>query len=349
MIEAIDLAARVGRFALHDVSFAVPTGAYATVIGPAGAGKTTLLETIAGVVRITGGALCLDGREMRGVAPERRPVGLVYQHAYLFPHLSVAQNVSYGAPDAAAAREAADLVGATSLFDRRVDTLSGGERQVVALARALARRPRVLLLDEPFGALDPRRRATVRQAVRRAHRDWGLTTLHVTHDFAEAELLGDLTVVLDGGRVLQRGTPEAVFRRPASAYVAEFLGAENVYAGMVRTSEAGVHGDASREVEFASGALVLHAVTAVRDGSAHAVIRGEEVTLSADAPASSARNVMVARVVEVAPVGPLTRVTLDVRGTALVALITTQSAESMRLREGETVYASIKATAVHLC
>jgi molybdopterin-binding protein len=349
VIETSGLSARVGRFVLRDVSITVPAGAYATVIGPAGAGKTTLLETIAGVVRPTGGALRLLGASMLGVAPERRPVGLVYQHAYLFPHLSVAGNVAYGA-DADSAREAAELVGAASLFDRRVDTLSGGERQVVALARALARRPRVLLLDEPFGALDPRRRTAVRNAVRRAHREWGLTTLHVTHDFAEAELLGDMTVVLDGGRVLQQGTPEAVFRRPASAYVAEFLGAENLYAGEVRTPDADVVGASreSREVTFASGALLLHAVTAVPDGPAHAVIRGEEITLSGAPAASSARNVVAALVTEVAPAGPLTRVTLDVAGTPLVALVTTHSAESMALRAGTTVHASLKATAVHL-
>jgi molybdopterin-binding protein len=348
VIEAVDLAARVGRFALRDVSIAVPRGAYATVIGPAGAGKTTLLEAIAGVVRVTGGSLRLEGASMHGVPPEGRPVGLVYQHAYLFPHLSVADNVAYGTRDAAAAREAADLVDATPLFDRQVGTLSGGERQVVAIARALARRPRVLLLDEPFGALDPRRRAAVRHAVRRAHREWGLTTLHVTHDFAEAELLGDLTVVLDAGRVLQHGTPADVFRRPASSYVAEFLGAENLYAGTVRTPGGAVR-DEPREVEFATGALTLHAVTSVADGPAHAVIRGEEVTLSSAPPASSARNVMSARIVDATPVGPLTRVTLDVSGIVIAALVTTQSAESMAIRQGGSVYASLKATAVHVC
>jgi molybdopterin-binding protein len=154
--------------------------------------------------------------------------------------------------------------------------------------------------------------------------------------------------VLDGGRVLQHGRPEEVFRRPASAYVAEFLGAENVFAGVVRTIE-GDDADASREVEFASGALTLHAVTALRDGPAHAVVRGEEVTLSATAPASSARNVLTARVIEVMPAGPLARVTLDVHGVALVALVTTHSADVMALRAGATVYASLKATAVHLC
>ena len=137
--------------------------------------------------------------------PELRNLGLVYQHAYLFPHLSVEANIAYGAAGADVAREVATRIGAWSFRGRAVDSLSGGERQLVALARALAHRPSILLLDEPFSALDPRRRETTRRELRRLHREWGMTVLQVTHDFTEAGLLGDVAILLDGGRVLQSG------------------------------------------------------------------------------------------------------------------------------------------------
>ena len=349
MSEAVGLSARAGAFRLHDVTFTVPAGGWGVVIGPAGAGKTTLLETMAGIVPRTGGTLRLAGRDgvprdVSALPPEARDVGIVYQHAYLFPHLSARENVAYGTASLDVAREAAERVGAGPLLDRDVRSLSGGERQLVALARALARRPAALLLDEPFSALDPRRRDVVRRAVREAHRELGLTVLQVTHDFAEAGLLGDVAILLDRGRVLQHGAPEEIFRRPASPWVAEFLGAENVWAGTARRTA-----DGELEFRSAGGALVLHAVGDAPEGSCHAVLRGEEVVLAPTPHPSSARNQFRGRVVEVAPSGPLARVTLDVAGTPLVAVLTSRSAREMELRAGEEVWATFKAMAVHLC
>ncbi|HEV7705872.1 MAG TPA: ATP-binding cassette domain-containing protein, partial [Gemmatimonadaceae bacterium] len=150
MIEVVGLRARVGEFELRDVSFVVPAGKYGVVIGAAGSGKTTLLETIAGIIPMLGGALKLNALDMNGVPPERRDAGIVYQHGYLFPHLTVEQNVRYGARDVAFADAMATRIGATELYAREVRGLSGGEQQLVAIARALAPKPRVLLLDEPF-------------------------------------------------------------------------------------------------------------------------------------------------------------------------------------------------------
>jgi molybdopterin-binding protein len=146
----------------------------------------------------------------------------------------VKENVGYGASDPGFVRELSDRLGVNGLLERDVRGLSGGEQQLVAIARALAARPRILLLDEPFSALDPSRRSLVRRTVRALHEELGMTVLQVTHDFTEAGLLGDIAILLDGGRVLQSGPPEQVFRRPASPYIAEFLGAENVFAGEVR-------------------------------------------------------------------------------------------------------------------
>ena len=365
MIEARSLSARVGEFALRDVSFAVPRGGYGVVIGPAGSGKTTLLETVAGIVAQRGGTLLLGGRDATALPPETRDVGFVYQHGYLFPHLSVEDNISYGADDPALARDVARRLGADAFGARDVRGLSGGERQVVALARALARRPAVLLLDEPFSALDPRRRTLVRREVRAIHAEWGMTVLQVTHDFTEAGLLGDVAILLDGGRVLQYGPPEEVFRRPASPYIAEFLGAENVFAGRARaldeTSPDWVDGaphDVAgrfRAVEFRTGDLTIYAVGDAPDGPGYAVIRAEEVLLSreqhgaGEPAATSARNRFHGTIVELATLGALTRVTVDVRGTPLVAALTTRSVHELGLGVGVAVEASFKAMAVHLC
>jgi molybdopterin-binding protein len=362
VIEVRALYARVGTFELRDISFTVPEGRYGVVIGPAGSGKTTLLETIAGILPLRSGTVTLDGRDARDLPPEARRVGFVYQHGYLFPHLSVDENIAYGATSVERAREAAARIGADSLSGRSVRGLSGGERQLVAIARALAARPSILLLDEPFSALDPRRRAQVRREVRTLHREWQITVLQVTHDFTEAGLLGDVAILLDAGRVLQSGSPERVFREPASPYVAEFLGAENVLAGTVHhlrdaapdwtPSDAGgsdVSARGQHAIEFRAGALTLYTVGDAAEGPGHAVIRAEEILVSVEPHPSSARNVFRGRIAEVSSSGALTRVALDVDGTALIAALTTRSAEELALTTGKEVWASFKAMAVHLC
>jgi len=359
VIDVRGLSARLGEFELRDVTFDVPAGGYGVVIGPAGSGKTTLLEAIAGVVRATNGDVKLNGRSVTTVPPDERGVGLVYQHAYLFPHLSVLENLRYGAQDEDTVEELVRRLEIDALRQRNVRSLSGGERQLVALARALAHRPGVLLLDEPFSALDPRRRGRTRREVRALHREWGFTALQVTHDFTEAGLLGDVAVLLDAGRVLQYGPPEQVFRKPASPYIAEFLGAENVFAGTARVlaEEAPdwLEGDAAalahgyHAIEFTSGPLTLYTVGSTGNGPCYAVVRSEEVVLSLAPQSTSARNEFRGRVVEIGTLGALARVTLDVGGTPLVAAVTTRSAREMELREGAEVYATFKAMGVHLC
>ena len=347
MIQVTGLRAQVGTFVLADVTFTVPTGGYGVVIGPAGSGKTTLLETIAGVIRAQRGSIQLAGIDMTRWPPERRRLSMVYQHAYLFPHLSVDDNVAYGASDRTTARTLAARFGVDGLTGRGVESLSGGERQLVALTRALAARPTVLLLDEPFAALDPRRRAAARREVRATQREWGFTVLQVTHDFAEAGMLGDIAILLDGGQVLQQGPPEEIFRRPASPYVADFLGAENVFSGTV----SGARGtDGSNQLlEFRTGGLTLHTVGDAATGPAHAVIRAEEITIAREAHASSARNHFAGTVVEVVASGALARVTVDVNGIPFIAALTTRSTRELSLEAGAPAYVSFKATAVHLC
>ena len=348
MIQVDGLGARAGGFLLSDVSFTLPRGAWGIVLGSAGAGKTTLLETIAGVRRATTGRVLLRGVDSTAMPPEGRGVGIVYQHAYLFPHLTVEQNVRYGAADADHARAIARRVGAGDLFARNVRDLSGGERQMVALARALAPRPDILLLDEPFAAVDPRGRIRLRRELRALQRELSLTVLHVTHDFAEAGTLGDLAILLDGGRLVQAAPPSILFRRPASAAAAEFLGAENVYAGTATPLESGAEDEAGTML-FRGGGLTLVGLGESAAVS-HAVIRGEDVVLSRERTGmSSARNVLEGVVAEVVTHGALARVTLDIAEVPLVATVTAGSVSELGLLPGSRAVATIKATAVHLC
>lgn len=357
MISLDHVSVRAGSFELKDISFEVPKAGYGVVIGPAGSGKTTLLETIAGILRPTSGRIDIDGNDVTHAPPESRRLGIVYQHAYLFPHLSVRQNVEYGARSTAIAADISERFEIRELEGRAVTSLSGGERQLVAMARALARRPAAMLFDEPFSALDPRTRNTMRRVVRTIHREWGFTALQVTHDFSEAGLLGEVAIVLDKGRIVQQGEPEAVFRKPVTPYIADFLGAENVFAGVVRsigggaaTRLAGREDEfGKRAVEFVTGNVTFYALGDVSDGATHAVIRAEEVSLSTETSASSMQNQFRGRVIEIVPAGALTRVTVDVGGSPIVAAITTRSARELSLAIGNEVVAAFKATAIHFC
>lgn len=349
--------AQVGAFRLTDITFDVADGGYGVVIGPAGAGKTTLLETIAGVTRATSGQIMLRGADVTTLAPERRRLGIVYQHAFLFPHLTVRQNVEYGAASADDATDAADRFGVDSLYDRPVSSLSGGERQLVAIARALAARPEVLLLDEPFSALDPRTRGATRRQLRATYFERGFTVLQVTHDFAEAGVLGDIAIVLDRGRVVQKGDPADVFHRPVTPYLADFLGVENVFAGTARPirAEAPDWRDAAKNqfaelpVAFTTGALTFYALGDVVPGPAHAVIRAEEVSLSVELSMSSMQNQFRGRIVEIVPAGALSKVTVEASGIPIVAAVTARSVRELSLDVGREIVAGFKATAVHLC
>jgi molybdopterin-binding protein len=355
VIRLDNLHVRVGTFDLREISLEVPKGGYALIIGPTGSGKTTLLEAVAGHARLRSGRVFMHDDDVTHLPPERRGLGFVYQQYHLFPHLTVRQNIAYGigrarsAPGrldpAARVAQLAGMLAIEPLLDRPVRGLSGGEQQRVALARALAPKPSILLLDEPFAAVDPATRQVLRRELRELHEREGITTLQVTHDFDEALRLGDLVAVLSEGRIAQSGTPEQVFRYPNSAFVARFVGTGNVIAGTVeRTGPV----DESRPFRgrFTGGNLTLD-VVAEREGPMHAVLRPEDIVLSLNELSGSARNHMEARVVRLERLGPVTLVHLDV-GRPLIASLTTQSVDEMALKAGTRVVAAFKATAILL-
>jgi len=250
-----------GFTALQRTDLAIAEGEFVTLLGPSGCGKTTTLRLIGGFEEASSGRVRIAGRDMTASPPYHRPVNTVFQDYALFPHMSVADNVGYGLDvrsgrvgrDERARRvgEALDMVGLASMARRRPAELSGGQRQRVAMARALVRRPRVLLLDEPLSALDVKLREGMQGELKRLHRDLGITFLMVTHDQNEALALSDRIVVMNRGRIAQIGTPNALYDAPATAHVADFIGSANLLAA----EPAGSEGTA-RIFRLANGTLI---------------------------------------------------------------------------------------------
>ncbi|MFC6827102.1 ABC transporter ATP-binding protein [Halopelagius fulvigenes] len=258
--------------ALSDVSLAIEDGEFFTLVGPSGCGKTTTLRLVAGFEEPTAGSVRFDGREMRGVPPEERGVGVVFQNYALFPHMTVGENVAYGLRFADAPRGVSDeervaelleLVGLPESADRDPTELSGGQQQRIALARALAPGPNLLLLDEPMSALDAQLRERLRATVKEIQSELEITTLYVTHDQEEALAVSDRIAVMNGGRVEQVGAPRAVYRRPRTRFVAEFVGDNNVFVGRAEestspheTKGSGVGADGTADAAGESSVLV---------------------------------------------------------------------------------------------
>jgi putative spermidine/putrescine transport system ATP-binding protein len=225
--------------ALDDVSLHVRAGEFITLLGSSGSGKSTLLNIVAGFIDPDAGSIAVDGRDLTTVPPHKRDLGMVFQHYALFPHLTVADNVAFPlrrrrvpkSDVAARVAEALAVVELGHLAKRRPSELSGGQQQRVALARAIVFRPRVLLMDEPLGALDKRLRQQLQLEMKRLHSELGTTFVFVTHDQEEALAMSDRIALLRDGRIVQVGTPEELYERPSSRYTAEFVGESNLFHG----------------------------------------------------------------------------------------------------------------------
>ena len=347
MIQIKNLRVDLGHFSLEDVNLTVDEGEYFVVLGPTGSGKTVLLETIAGLYPVKSGEIWLGGREVTRLEPEKRNISIVYQDHALFPHLSVAENIIFGLRLHRQRHQQltqtlnwlSDLLGIAHLLDRSPDTLSGGERQKVALARALSIKPQVLLLDEPLSALDPESREGVQQELRRIHNQLKVTTIHVTHDFEEAVALGERIAVLGEGGIKQVGTPEQIFRQPDSEFVARFAMARNIFAGEVVERDDG-------NTVFRTEGTELIVVTDLR-GKLHASVRPEDILISAEPLRSSARNSFCGTVTSITDKGSTLYLTVTLPPD-FICLVTRRSFEEMGLAQGQEVYITFKASAVHI-
>jgi sulfate transport system ATP-binding protein len=316
---------RYGDFvALDHVDFVVPAGSLTALLGPSGSGKSTLLRTIAGLDQPDSGTVTINGRDVTGVSPQRRGIGFVFQHYAAFKHLTVRDNVAYGLKirkrPRAEIKDKVDnlleVVGLAGFHSRYPNQLSGGQRQRMALARALAVDPQVLLLDEPFGALDAKVREDLRAWLRRLHDEVHVTTVLVTHDQAEALDVADRIAVLNKGRIEQVGSPTEVYDTPANPFVMSFLGAVSVLNGaLVRPHD-------------------------IRVG------RNPDMAIATADSSAAALGVVPATVDRVVALGFEVRVELTSTSTGapFTAQITRGDAEALALKEGDTVY--VRATRV---
>ena len=334
------VALRLGAFALADVSLAADRGEVLVLLGPNGAGKSVLLETVAGFHRPLRGRVEIGGRDVTRLVPEARRVAYVLQNFALFPHLSVAQNVAFGAMHGtgnrasrhgARARRVALLIerfGLGAHADRRPAALSGGEKQRVALARALATDPELFLFDEPFSALDALTRDALRDELASFLREAKLPALYVTHDHAEAQALADRIAIVDGGRIVQLGAAAKVFAAPRNARAARLLGVENVLDGIVRAHAAGsvveIGAPAALFVPLDTGRAPIGSKVAVS-------LRASDLALGPPGIAAMAGEVAFdATVRHVAQQGPLTRLRCDA-GVAIVAWATTAQLRALAI------------------
>ena len=300
-----------GVRAVADLDLAVHEGELLSLLGPSGCGKTTTLNLIAGFVPPSAGRVLIDGQDVTGRPAHQRGLGVVFQSYALFPHLSVFENVAFGLRERRVARPEIDrrvgaalgLVRLDTRADHRPAQLSGGMQQRVALARALVYEPRVLLLDEPLAALDRKLREEMRAELREIQRSVGITTIFVTHDQAEALGLSDRIAVMQGGRIAQLGPPREIYERPATRFVADFIGASTVVRGRAVAAD---------RLELPGGPRLL-----VRVGAPFGV--GEEIELTIRPErirlaAAAGDNVVEGRVVGVVYQGLQTEVTVDLAG-----------------------------------
>tara|TARA_R110002096_G_scaffold13376_3_gene47449 strand:+ start:15216 stop:16292 length:1077 start_codon:yes stop_codon:yes gene_type:complete len=307
--------------ALRGITAMIRAGEFFSLLGPSGCGKTTLLRTIAGFEGISSGAVMIDGKNMEGVPPNKRPTNMVFQSYAIFPHLTVAENVGFGLrraglskPDLAArVAEALGMVGLTGFGDRAAHALSGGQRQRVALARALILKPKVLLLDEPLSALDKKMREQMQVELIRLQRQVGITFILVTHDQEEALVMSDRIAVMFEGEIAQLADPETLYRRPNSRRVAGFIGTMNFLPAKILSETGG-----KIEVEAQGfGALTLEADqapgTVSGDGTAVG-FRPETLTILFEGQAATDRESM-AIIEEVVYFGDMTYYDVRLDGT----------------------------------
>ena len=303
--------------AVDGVDLDVAKGEFITLLGPSGSGKTTTLRVIAGFISADDGSIAIDGREMRQVPPHRRDVGMVFQNYALFPHMTAAQNVAFplqmrgiGRPEQR--RRVAEALGMVKLDrfgERYPRQLSGGQQQRVALARAIVFQPRLLLMDEPLGALDKKLREALQLEILRISRQIGATVIYVTHDQEEALVMSDRIAIFDRGRIQQLGTGEDLYERPNSMFVADFVGESNMLRGRLERDGQGawlVRGPWRWRVDPA----LVDAHGLQDGGGAALVVRPEHLRVVAPEAATDGANAIDAAVTEVLYLGPTRKVEL---------------------------------------
>lgn len=338
-------------FGIADVSFDVKQGEYFVLLGRTGAGKSVLLEIIAGLTSPDSGSVFLDGRDITSEKMQNRRISLVFQSSTLFPHMDVRDNIAYplrwcGKAKSEVSERVARLAedfSVSHLLKARPQTLSGGESQRVSMARAVAGKPRCLLLDEPLSSLDATSRSEIRSLLRKISAD-GQLIVHVTHDYTEAVSLSTHVAVMEDGGIVQIGTVEEIFQHPKSHFVARFVGIRNFFKGRLEAPE----GRRTGLKEFSTDGLGFFLLAEAPDGPGSVMVRSEDVTIANAASHTSARNNFEGAIVDIVPAGGGVEVIVDIgkgKPAEIAALVTNEAVSALELRSGKRVWVSFKAAA----
>lgn len=344
MIKIEKLNVELPKFSLQDINLHIPEGDFFTLLGPTGSGKSVLLETIAGLVPVSDGSIKISGSKITDLPPEKRGLSIVYQDYALFPHLSVLENITFGAKyqsinEKTAVRKAAELaekLNISHLLSRTPRYLSGGERQRAAIARALLVNPSVLLLDEPLSALDPSFRQEVQDLLKDLHRDTGITFVMVTHDFDEALYLSTNGAIIRNGKLIRKGKIRDIFNSPGSEFVAEFVGMNNIYPctamqDCVKISD-----------------LKLECNKEKKGSETKLAFRPEEVMLGSEIGKNNNQNSFYATIKGITAGGFHARVTLNYNDMEIYALVPRKMIGSGELEPGSPIKVAIPEQSLHL-
>jgi molybdate/tungstate transport system ATP-binding protein len=347
MIRISNLQVELGSFSLKNINLTILDHEYFIILGPTGAGKTVLLESIAGLNPLKRGEIWLNDKNITDLKPEKREVSIVYQDHALFPHLSVKDNILFGLKlrkkSPAELQETldwlTDLLKIYPLLNRKPLNLSGGERQKVALARALSTRPQILLLDEPLSALDPETREEVQDELRTLHGVLNNTMVHVTHDFEEAMALGTRVAVVGEGRLKQVGTPEQIFRHPESSFVAHFALVRNIFRGEIKKNKDGKTIFTTTGFEFEVNANI--------SGPCYAAIRPEDLRIVSQPQEISTSNVLSGTLIRIVDKGAAIQITANVPPEVKVMIPRNQYLQS-GLNIGQKIYTAADIDLIHI-
>ncbi len=319
---------RFGDFvAVDNVSIDIHQREFFALLGPSGCGKTTLMRMLAGFEAPTSGRITLAGNDLAGVPPYRRPVNMMFQSYALFPHMTVAQNIAFGlkqdnigkAEIETRVKEMLRLVKLEAFGARKPHQLSGGQRQRVALARSLAKRPKVLLLDEPLGALDKKLREETQFELMDLQQELGLTFMIVTHDQEEAMVVADRIAVMNHGKLVQVATPGEIYEQPNCRYVADFIGDINIFDATVTGAEVGA--TRLKSAEVGADFVAAGDASAVAGAEVALAIRPEKMRISTEPPPADATNVLKGEVWDIAYLGDWTTLLVKVEGSEKIVRV----------------------------
>jgi ABC-type sugar transport system ATPase subunit len=347
MLEVKDLCVQMGKFFLKNVNLEVRDGEYFVLLGPTGSGKSVLLESIAGLTSITSGEVWINGKDVTDLNLEKRKIGFAFQDYALYRHLSVRDNISFGLmwknqkqkDIDKAVDKAVELLHLENLLDKRSWTLSGGESQKIALARAISVKPDLLILDEPLSAVDAETKEDYERELRELHDHLGLTTIHVTHSFEEAVALGDRIAVIMDGEILQVGTPEEIFLYTQSEKLARFLMTRNVFAGEITLDANG------SKVFSINGTRIV--VNSELEGKAHISVRPENILLSRGPVDSPGNNCIEGTITRIIDRGTITHIKVDVP-PEFTCLALRRSLKELGLSENDRIFLTFEVSDVNV-